>query len=445
MIFSKLAKDDFDRAVNRAFWRKVATWLSRRSNDLLPFDLVREHMLITGQHYIGLKQVEIDKIIGSTGRYMDFDRAFLPLQKHTRDRWINIDKAHYDQVLLPPVDLYKIGEIYFVKDGNHRVSVAREWGQEYIDAFVTEIDVPVPLTTDIQINDLEKMYEQANFLEKTGFYKSHPQEFFETNWSDQYDKLLDHISFHRWALGQKRDVEISFEYAANSWYETIYLPLVEAIRKQKITKDFSNHTETDLYLWITKYLWYLRMAYREEGYGDTKESKTAKQEAGKQLVEDERQPLVKRLISLLRNADWIDQLALEQEQASFYEHTQLLQVRPEAKMSTSVPGQFEKMLDHISVHRWYLGEQRNANVTLIEASQSWYDHVYLPLIFMVRDHGIMDFFPDRTETDLYLWIIEEQASLKTEYGEDISIEEAARQLAEKQAPKKDSETNQTDI
>src|SRR4030065_1904326 len=103
MMTSQLAKGDFERAVGRAFWRKVISWLRRRSNDLLPFDLVRDHMPIKGQHYLGLKQVEIKKIVGSTGRYMDFDRAFLPVQTHTRERWVNIDKAHYDQVQLPPV------------------------------------------------------------------------------------------------------------------------------------------------------------------------------------------------------------------------------------------------------------------------------------------------------------------------------------------------------
>ena len=84
------------RASGRAFWRKVLSWLSGRSNDLLPFDMVREHMPIKGQHYLGLKQVEIKNIIGSTGRYMDFDRAFLPIQTHTRDRWESVDQARYD-------------------------------------------------------------------------------------------------------------------------------------------------------------------------------------------------------------------------------------------------------------------------------------------------------------------------------------------------------------
>ena len=121
MSMNELANQDFERAVLRAFWRKIITRLTGEKNDLLPFDEVRARLPIRGQHYIGLRQVPVSKIIGSMGRYQDFDRAFLPIQIRTKDRWVSIDKAHYAQVILPPVDLYKIGDIYFVKDGNHRV------------------------------------------------------------------------------------------------------------------------------------------------------------------------------------------------------------------------------------------------------------------------------------------------------------------------------------
>lgn len=426
----QLAKGDFDRAKARAFWRKVTSWLSRRSNDLLPFDLVRDHMPIQGQHYLGLRQVEIDKIVGSTGRYKDFDRAFLPVQTHTRERWMNVDKARYDRINLPPVELYKMGDIYFVKDGNHRVSVAREWGQEYIDAFVTEIEIPVPLTADTRVDEVKNKHEQAWFLDKTGLSKSFPGLLFETRTPGQYDQLLEHISFHHWALGQKRKELITFEQAAASWCRTIYLPLVEAIRDQGIWKDFPNLYETDLYLWITKYLWYFRMAYKDETYADVLQSSTARQDAARHLAEEVQQPLVKRLIALLQRADWVDQLALEQEMASFYEHTQLLDFRPDAQLITTLPGQYEKLSEHIAVHRWYLGEQRHAAVSLREAAQSWYDHVYLPLVHIIREQGILEYFPERTETDLYLWVIEEQALLNLEYSAEVSLEEAARQLTE---------------
>ncbi|MGB7117328.1 MAG: hypothetical protein WBD56_14385, partial [Anaerolineales bacterium] len=123
MSFSQLANQDFDRAIKKGFWRKVLTRLTGKTNELLPFEEVRVKLPMRGQHYIGLKQVPIQNIVGSFGRYQDFDRAFLPTQKRTKARWVSINKAHYKQIFLPPVDLFKIGEIFFVKDGNHRVSV----------------------------------------------------------------------------------------------------------------------------------------------------------------------------------------------------------------------------------------------------------------------------------------------------------------------------------
>ncbi|MDX1520852.1 MAG: hypothetical protein R3264_04440 [Anaerolineae bacterium] len=139
-IINQRAVRDFERARSKAFWRGLVSRLTRKCNDLLPFDQMRQSLWLKGQRYLGLQVVPLDKIVGSEGRYRDFDRAFLPRHAHTVARWISIDKAHYEQVLLPPVDLFKIGEIYFVQDGNHRISVARARGQEFIDALVTEIN-----------------------------------------------------------------------------------------------------------------------------------------------------------------------------------------------------------------------------------------------------------------------------------------------------------------
>ena len=134
-----------------------------------------------GQRYIGLHEVPIDKIVGSMGRYRDFDRAFLPRQKRTKDRWINIGKAHYADVILPPVELYKIGEVYFVIDGNHRVSVARERGQIEVDAHVIEIDTNVEITPDMDITELELQAEYARFLATTDLMERCPEVKIEPN------------------------------------------------------------------------------------------------------------------------------------------------------------------------------------------------------------------------------------------------------------------------
>lgn len=430
MTITKLANEDYERAISRGFWRKVTSLLTRRSNRLLPFDEVREHLPIKGQHYLGLQQVEIEKIVGSQGRYRDFDRAFLPIQTHTKGRWVSVDQAHLEHAKIPPIDLYKIGDIYFVKDGNHRVSVAREKGQEFIDAFVTEIEVPVLLTVDTEVDDLEVKREHANFLLQTHLQDHFPDVQFETMMPGQYEKLMEHIAFHRWLLDEREEEDVTLETAAISWYEHVYKPIVDAIREQDLLKELSGITETDLYLWLIKYQWYLRGAYKYESHGDLLSPKAAKKEAGRQLSGESRQPVVRKLVNVLKHADWMDEWVLKQERNAFIQETQLDVTHPEAKIEASLPGQYEKLSEHISVHRWYLGEQRHAEVPYHEAALSWYDQVYRPLVELIREQGILAQFPGKSETDLYLWVIEEQADLKNEYGDDVSLEEAARQLAD---------------
>jgi hypothetical protein len=108
------ASDDFERAFWKGFWRKVVSHITGQKIELLPFGEAREHVPLRGQHYIGLRQVPIDQIVGSMGRYRDFDRAFLPGKKRAKDRWMSIDKAHHQEINLPPVELYKTGQVYSV-------------------------------------------------------------------------------------------------------------------------------------------------------------------------------------------------------------------------------------------------------------------------------------------------------------------------------------------
>jgi hypothetical protein len=135
------ALNDFEQARRKAAWRDWLSLLTRKRNNLLSFNEIRQELPMTGQHYLGFQMVPLNKIVGSEGRFHEFDRAFYPREKRTKDRWLRIDQAHYDDVILPPVELIKVGQIYFVRDGNHRVSVARARGQQVVDAYVTEIEV----------------------------------------------------------------------------------------------------------------------------------------------------------------------------------------------------------------------------------------------------------------------------------------------------------------
>lgn len=248
---------DFSYAYQKGFWRSILSWLQNKNNELLPFEEVLKHIPMRGQNYIGARQIETDKIIGSVSRYYDFDRAFLPRQTHTRSRWESIDRAHFKHIILPPIEAYKIGDAYFIKDGNHRVSVAREKGQAFIDAYVTEIRTPGHIDKNTDLNKLVLEQEYLDFLKETRLDEHYPGEDFRFTLPGQYDKVLQHISVHRWFMGEKRDRPITDEEAIRGWYKEVYQPLLRIIRKHEILKQFPHRTPMDLYLWILEHRWYL--------------------------------------------------------------------------------------------------------------------------------------------------------------------------------------------
>jgi len=287
------ARNDFDVALMKGFWHEVLSWFLQRKNTLIPFDQVRKILPVKGQHWIGIREVPLSQIIGSVGRYQDFDAAFSPRQTRTMGRWMSVDVAHLQEINLPPVELYKIGEIYFVKDGNHRVSVAHEKNQAYIDAEVIEIDVGVPVTFEINLEQLILDLEKAAFDERTQIEKTRPEARLHLTLPGQYEKLLEHIDVHRWYLGEQRKRDVPYEVALASWYDTVYMPLVEIIRQKGILNDFSGRTETDLYLWINEHYWYLSHSAPED---------ISLEEAAEDYREEFSQRPVKKVVNILKKA-----------------------------------------------------------------------------------------------------------------------------------------------
>ncbi len=261
---AQLARVDFDRARRRAFLNELTSIFNRRPNLLLSFEEVQRILPIKGQFHKGFQQAPISQIVGSVGRYHDFDRAFLPTQSNTRPRWESVDIAHLNDVELPPVQLYKVGSIYFVKDGNHRVSVAKERGVEYIDAEVIECPTTVPLTNASNMQDLLRLAEYARFLEQTKLDKLRKNVNIEFTSLGRYDVLFEHISAHRWYMGIDQDRPISWEESALDWYDNIYLHVVKIIHENDILRDFPGRTAGDLYLWIMDHRWYLIQDSDEE-------------------------------------------------------------------------------------------------------------------------------------------------------------------------------------
>jgi hypothetical protein len=136
------AQSRYEHALGKARQRQLVSFVLRRDNELLSLDAIMQRLHLRGQHSLGLVTVCLDEIIGTAGRTDDFDRAFFPRRTVTQGRWLGIIKMMILGESLPPVELRKVGDAYFVIDGHHRISAARQTGQEYIDAFVTEIDAP---------------------------------------------------------------------------------------------------------------------------------------------------------------------------------------------------------------------------------------------------------------------------------------------------------------
>lgn len=243
---------DFRRARREAALKAVLGRLQGTSLELLSYEEVAEQLQVTGQVERGVREIPLEKIVGSVGRYDEFDRSFLPLKDHDAQRWAGVRAAAVDPTTLPAIDVYQIGEAYFVIDGNHRVSIARHSGMDYLEANVIEIQTRVPLPEDLRHDELIVASEYAGFLEHTGLDWLRPDADLVTSLPGQYDKLENHIEVHRFFLEMSAERELTDEEAVLRWFDDAYLPVVEAIREYGLLRDFDERTETDLYLWIAE-------------------------------------------------------------------------------------------------------------------------------------------------------------------------------------------------
>lgn len=242
--------------MERQAWRSaVWGWLRHRPTKLLPFAAVKARLHMRAQHDLGIQNVRLDHIVGSEGRFGEFDRAFNPRSRRLAERWKRIGRARFHGEYLPPVELFKVGDIYFVRDGNHRLSVARSLGPEEIDAHVVKIETNVPLLPDLDEAGLERKAAQSGFVEEIGLLEARPGAAVPREASDPgtYEELRRHVHGHQYFMGIERGRAVSGEEAVAHWYDYVYLPQVEAMRRLHIGAAFPRRTETSLFLSIMKH------------------------------------------------------------------------------------------------------------------------------------------------------------------------------------------------
>lgn len=240
------AVEEFRAARLRSSMEQIRAALRGRSVDLLSYEEVREKIRAQETNQRDLKNIPLNAIVGSVGRYTDFTRGFFPRREVDKERWARVRMQAEHLEGLPPIEVYQVGDVYFVIDGNHRVSVAKSLNTETIEAYVTKVNTSVPLTPDVDADELIIAERYANFLETTRLAKTFPDIDLRMTAAGNYRVLHDRILAHQKWMG----AGVSYQDAAVSWYKLVYKGVVQIIRQRGMLRDFPNRTETDLYVWI---------------------------------------------------------------------------------------------------------------------------------------------------------------------------------------------------
>lgn len=241
----------FDQARRQAQLDQLSARLTGRDNRILPFEAIRSRLRQQNQLYRGLHEVALDDIVGSVGRYHEFTRQFLPLSDDLRERWVGIDTLTLSATGWPPVELYQVGDVYFVKDGHHRVSVARQLDIPSVEAHVWEFPADVPITSQDSFDEVLIRLEKRRFLEQTQLDRLYPDHNLVFTAPCRYEELLAQIEELRHTLAQIDGYEKPYYESVEDWYELIYLPTIQIIHDSGLLAEFPGRTEADLFVWLS--------------------------------------------------------------------------------------------------------------------------------------------------------------------------------------------------
>ncbi len=247
---------DYSQARRKANIEKVFSLLRGKRTTPVPFEKVKALLGGRPESYRGIRTVEVANIIGSESRYSDFTRSFAPATDITKRRWMSVDDAVHKGITLPPVVLYEVGGVYFVRDGNHRVSVAKNRGVVFMDAEVTSLDADISFRPDMDLREITEAiiaYEERRFYEATGLKDARPNANVRFSAIARYDLLVGRIEAHKVGLEERKGTSCSFQEAALFWYDNEYEPITRYIWDEKILDSFHGRTAGDLYVWMSEY------------------------------------------------------------------------------------------------------------------------------------------------------------------------------------------------
>lgn len=244
----EIAIRDFKQARKQAAVEHLLAQLSGKSDELLAYGDVYQQL--GGEETIerGIQEIPLNSIIGSVGRYDDFTRNFLPKKDSVQERWAQVKTAILNMTGMGPISVYQIGEVYFVRDGNHRVSVARQLRTPTITALVTEVKTKVHLSIHDDLDEVQSKARYAEFLEKTKLDELRPEANLTLTFCKQYNVIYSQIKAYRQQSLSDTQETPSYQEATAQWYDRVYLPVVEIIREQGILQYFPERTEADMYI-----------------------------------------------------------------------------------------------------------------------------------------------------------------------------------------------------
>jgi hypothetical protein len=257
------AQRQWTKARSKAFWADLRANLERKNVNLLDFNDISQRLRLKNAIYRGIQHVPLDRIVGSVGRYHDFTSSFLPTSDRMRDRWQRVARLTLDpNRSLPPIEALKVGDWYFVRDGNHRVSVARQISAIDIDAEVWEYADPViQVAPHAQIETLLIEGERQLFLEQTGLQTLRPQHAIRLSAPGGYSHMLSQIEQYRTVLSQIDGIDMLYEDAVTAWYDMVYETSVQIIERANILNLFPNRSAADFFIWCTNHHHELQSRY----------------------------------------------------------------------------------------------------------------------------------------------------------------------------------------
>jgi hypothetical protein len=245
---SQDAQHDFSRARRARLLSDIARRLRREPDDvalILPFEEVIEALGRTGQIDRGLQVVQLEDIVGTVDRAADFDRGFRPTSQRLRSRWERIAAAQRRGEAMPPVSLFKVGDLYFVRDGHHRVSVAKSQGRDDIDAYVTEVTTRLRLSADLRVSELPLKDHERLFRERVPLNAEQRKRI---SLSDPWDFgwLAEMVEAWGFRMMQERGHFADRYEVAKRWFEHEYGPVSEMLEEGGLTE--RGETEAEAYM-----------------------------------------------------------------------------------------------------------------------------------------------------------------------------------------------------